>query len=540
MPWLTVAPHESDEVLEFSVVSRAAMPEPQGRALGVQVYTPFFRPVAFRWQPRGVVSCARLRDVISDHVGGVPHELYSLIVPVLPQRFEGYGIFVRIPSHTRCANGANLAAVIFDLTRVGGNYFADYVPKEIPYEDLEARVRPFTSDHDGCLLFFVGRRSEPWPRGQPFVLQDGVSIAVTRTADAWIYRGTSDDLFVEDAFWGPVQHMPLPHPAHGTYVLYDQEEFFFAPYHQEGKGLAEAVASRVKKHLDELTSCSFPSENLDFKGHSCDLVFFAVNLPWPQPGSVHLQRRDYFTFCDTRALGVMPRVVHTHHPVLHIPSVASVLGIQLPPMLRLAAVGGRTVAEEVFVGGHSSLVFYALRGGTSDSEDAEQNPDDVRHLASDQEDGRNHVGRRSWDDAVPEEETLGRNLRAITRSPSLQPSRFPDESSSDSIDSGGSSQVLGLVLFAPQYQPESIALRVPAEADVISTLRRLRSISQDLPLSALDCISTVEPTPFPGFATAIAYSCVLDANENVAVVARWKQVCNSSSHHACLRGLGAF
>ena len=64
-------------------------------------------------------------------------------------------------------------------------------------------------------------------------------------------------------------------------------------------------------------------------------------------------------------------MLHSHFPALHLPSVAALLDLRIPPTHRLAVLGGRMSGEDVYGQGHSTLIVYAMladgeHGGSPD------------------------------------------------------------------------------------------------------------------------------------------------------------------------------
>ena len=338
LPWLRVAVHDSTHVHELPVDDPAAFDADLEKWLGVFVHTPMYHTVAAAVRPSRSERAYGLIDAILDHVGGVPHELYPVVVPIMPQRFPGYASFVRMPRVIRQEDGAGSTSIIVDLTRVGGQYFAEVVPKLSRYEDIEARLFPLTEGGEARLRLFVGRRCTPWPPGETFVFHDGVVLTASWSDSVSMFRGSLEDLLEAEDTWAPISQMPSHPQVHGTLVQYKGDAFFLTPQRLEDKGLATAVAELLKLDLRDFTSCGFPFQDFDYKGFACDLLFCVFGLPWPGRDRLQAQRRDLFTLCDGRALGVTPSVLHTCHPVIHLPSLAANMLIHLPLAMRLNAV----------------------------------------------------------------------------------------------------------------------------------------------------------------------------------------------------------
>ena len=68
--------------------------------------------------------------------------------------------------------------------------------------------------------------------------------------------------------------------------------------------------------------------------------------------------------------------------MVHIPSLAAKFGIALPPAFQLGVVGGRQRGHDVFVDGHTTLLFYAKEAEPDASSDASSGHEDSSRPAS--------------------------------------------------------------------------------------------------------------------------------------------------------------
>ena len=516
-PWACEAVHSSPEVVALPPAPAVPDIDPSVPALGVQVLTPFFRPVYFAWCPTGRATVVDLMDAVRDQVDGVPNGMYPFVVPTIPQYLEGFASLVRAPQHVRREADSPSAVVVFDLRRVGGLLFAELVPFRVAYQDLEARIIPAIEPGTRTIRYFVGCGRQLCPIGADVEVRDGVVVTAVYDACESFHRGCIEDLLSADARWAPVQRMPRPDLVRGTYVIFGKQNFFIAENQQGGVGLAAAIARRLCRQLRSVTTCSFPTNDLGHKGFACDTVFFVADMPWPFHDDLHSQRRDFFTLCDARAIGIMPTVIHTHHPVLHLPSVLALIGARLSTNLRVSVIGGRRVADEIFIGGHSCILFYAVRGSDVAS------PCGDAHPGSDEESspsrhGRFAGAREIWSDEEEIEDLSPCRARTITMSPRVVVATDGDSDSGHDMIDHDDSTILGVALCAPHYQTELLALRVAPTEGPDALVEKIRGLAQHVPLRQLDQISLVEPTPIRGFAALIAFSPVLAANANVAVL----------------------
>ncbi|CAE7949382.1 unnamed protein product, partial [Symbiodinium sp. KB8] len=367
------------------------------------------------------------------------------------------------------------------------------------YWDFEESIKVHTAYSDHDLHFFIGNSSTPCTQGQDLVFWDGAVVTVAWFKDIYFYKGFVSSLFDEGTAWGSIREMLSPDPIHGTLTIFEGQRLFMAPYHQDGLGLATAALRRHRLRLCDVTTCSFSSVNLDHKGFAIDLVYFIIELPWPRPNSIHYERRDFFTFCDGRAVGVEPAVLHSHHPALHLPSIAAVLGINLPRMYRLAAVGGRCVGDEVFLGGHSSLILYAARVAppsergsitppVSDGSDRESD------LPAGSASGIEDPIRAAVEASDVEPQAWRQRKVLYTNQAEYIVDRSLDEEASTNDE--GCDLVIGVLIFAPHYQTDFVAVHM-REGDLAETIvQRFRGMPLRLPIEHLPCIASVRSVTF--------------------------------------------
>ena len=518
LPWLNVANAESPHVRELPTAAPAVLDDDRERWLGVYVHTPFFPTVSFAIQLSPEAKAYGIIDAIQDHVGGVPHELYPVIVPILPQRYPGYASFVRMPRVIRDAGGADATAIIIDLTRIGGNYFAEVVPRRLSYAQLMLKIKPGATNHSGDFHVFFGRNQTPWLAGEFVTMYDGAVVTVATSVDAPVHCGSFEDLIANEAEWGPISRMPTDVTIRGSLVQHQGKSFFLPAEQTAQNGISQTVCACLDEDIHEVTTCDFPFHDLTFKGFVCDKIFCVFNLPWPGTDRLQGQRRDIFTLCDARAVGVLPSVLHTCHPVIHLPSLAARMRIHLPVAMRLDAVGGRRAFDEVFIDENAALVLFAshLSSASEEAPEEEVASSDIMQ-ADDDEPPSPRSPAAPWDrrgDDVPE---------AWRRRPTIftPEARRIAEASFDSVladNEGYETGILGVALFAPHYQAEFIAIHCKPGEAVNEVIARTRQAAERIPVAHLECSAVVEPLPFEGYATVMVFSRVHDCNDHAAVL----------------------
>ena len=104
---------------------------------------------------------------------GVPKGLFEMVVPVRPQRFDAIATFIRCPRVIQHAGADGFVAVICDLTRTGGHYFAATLPRTITVQALIDFLHPLTKEDDRPLQVLIGVDPAPKPLGEQLILCNG-------------------------------------------------------------------------------------------------------------------------------------------------------------------------------------------------------------------------------------------------------------------------------------------------------------------------------------------------------------------------------
>ncbi|OLP83085.1 hypothetical protein AK812_SmicGene36199 [Symbiodinium microadriaticum] len=219
---------------------------------------------------------------------------------------------------------------------------------------------------------FFGRNQTPWLAGEFVTMYDGAVVTVATSVDAPVHCGSFEDLIANEAEWGPISRMPTDVTIRGSLVQHQGKSFFLPAEQTAQNGISQTVCACLDEDIHEVTTCDFPFHDLTFKGFVCDKIFCVFNLPWPGTDRLQGQRRDIFTLCDARAVGVLPSVLHTCHPVIHLPSLAARMRIHLPVAMRLDAVGGRRAFDEVFIDENAALVLFASHLSSASEEAPEE------------------------------------------------------------------------------------------------------------------------------------------------------------------------
>ena len=372
VPWTDSGPAR---IPAFETVPRSGPWEVEGPTeipdhdwLGVYVYTPHYATVAVAVSVPRRASMQEVFDVLLQRAPGVPPGLMTCLEPLRPQRFDEYLHVIRYPG---CIRGVHdgYAAVVADLTRVGGYYFATVLPRQLSYAELAEYLTPLASDDDAPFRIFIGARSHPWPSAALVTLCDGDVITVARDANFVPSRILSAQLS-DRSNWGPMRHFfnVELHPCIG--VLYGPQRFCIASHYHYGETIIDHLTRCLHLDVARITTCTFHTPDLDIQGSHCpDLVTVHDVRPVIDTPASHA-RQDIFILCDMRPLGLKPVFVHAHVPTIHVPSLLSDFGVDLPSAFQVGIHGGCYIGDYVSVEGSCVLLFFvkeAQQDGSSDS-----------------------------------------------------------------------------------------------------------------------------------------------------------------------------
>ena len=328
------------------------------RHLGVYLYTPHYKPEAFAVKLYESSCMRSVLDTILECAPGDAFGVCDLIVPLRPQRYGGYLFALRMPSIIRGMQGG-MAGVVLDLSHVGGGYFATVLPREMEYSQLHDFVLPLTKAGVETVFFFIGLRQRPWPSCAMITLRDG---DVIQALDSDVPRRAQvhpEALFQDQAELGPMCHFFDVDRPEARWVMYRDSRYTIAPYLYPGRDIVEYFADGFRVPTASLHSCSFPTGDLDVHGMHCDVATAIFDVPAVRVGDPMPDRCDIFTLCDFRPLGFKPRVILSHVPLLHVPSLISDHEIQLPAAFSVKVLGGKVRGDHVKLRGNSTLVFIA-------------------------------------------------------------------------------------------------------------------------------------------------------------------------------------
>ncbi|CAE7846567.1 HERC1, partial [Symbiodinium sp. KB8] len=336
--------------------------------LGCYVYTPHYQPVAVAVRMPASADIRYALDVLLDCAPGAPEGLFTSLVPIHPQRIPGYLSVIRFHSLIRGVHDG-YAAVICDLTRVGGSYFATVLPKNLSHEALVEFLHPLTSFSEDPLRFVIGGRSRLWPTEAFVSLRDGEAVTAVRQLEESVPRYRAETLR-DRSTWGSMQHFFEPAFRLGTCILHRDKRFSVAAIEETGADLFDQVVSFLHLDASRTAICSFPLSDLDVHGEQCPLLVAVADVAAPTGGYREPRRQDFFVLCDLRPLGLKPQFVHAHLPRLHLPSLIADLGIALPAAFQVGVAGASLQGDVVRISCNCTILFYAKEAESDGSASA--------------------------------------------------------------------------------------------------------------------------------------------------------------------------
>ena len=327
--------------------------------LGVFLHTPHYQTQALAVKPAERNMCAVTR-VIHKHSSELAAQTFDTIVPLRPQRFAGFASLLRFSSAIRCTGLGGQVAIVFDLSHVGGHYFAAVLPRELSYPALLDFVLPLTNCHGGSPAVYVGGRARPWPPSALVKLSDGDVVTVLHQHYGTFARHHVETLFQPGAYWDYPHNMPHFHPRVTTCVLHCNARYSLPGYYHVDQSIVDYVCQRLRLDPYSTVMCSFPLQDLDVQGDHSPFVVAVADVPSPNvTGLDRSAARDIFVLIDPRPLGLKPHFLFVHQPLVHLPTVITLLGLSTPAAARIGVKGGIKVGDDIKVDGSTALVLFA-------------------------------------------------------------------------------------------------------------------------------------------------------------------------------------
>ena len=140
--------------------------------------------------------------------------------------------------------------MVFDLSRVGGHYFAAVIAKaakELAYQTLRDYIVPLTSCQDVALSVYIGYRTRPWPDCASVTLTDGEVIITVLRRECEVSRPVrAEDLFRADTKWEFPQQVPRLTYCEATCVLHRERRYMLPKHHHYGTTSVAYVSEKLR------------------------------------------------------------------------------------------------------------------------------------------------------------------------------------------------------------------------------------------------------------------------------------------------------
>ena len=328
---------------------------PDGAWLGLTLFAPYFQPENWALHVPGIRQVhdltTEVRHLLCDAFKGS----FDSVAPIVPQRHSGMAMYVAYPQvlNHDCDSGV---AVIFDLSRVGGGYFASVTSRVISHADLTRFIIPLATHGHDEFLFCVGDDPDPKGPGTHVVVLHGSVITALSLIQIPSRPIALEELFVDTTEWCSLQHLPRTMQTPCICAISGMERFVLRQDYHLRRTIEEAislVADSIGAPCAMATSFAF--SDLSVHGEHCDRIVGFSKLAPASAG-----RKDCWVFCDYRPLGRKPMVYLAHTSPVHIRTIVSTHSIQAPHGFRLRVQGGSIQGDCLVVEDTCTLVFTAV------------------------------------------------------------------------------------------------------------------------------------------------------------------------------------
>ena len=333
-------------------------PDSGSEWLGAYLLAPHYKTLTLAIRPPEHSMRSAL-DLLLDRSPDIPGAFFDTVLPLRPQRFGGIGSFVRFSSTVRNTGVGGQAVVVLDLTRVGGQYFAAVLAKELAYQTLIDYIVPLTSCHDVALSVFIGYRTRRWPESALVTLRDGDVITVLRQEYEASPPIRAEDLFNTGTKWRFPRDIPRFTYGESLCVLHRDRRYLLPEHHHYGMTSVAYIAEKLRLDPHKTVMCSFPTPDLEVQGELATSLVAVAEVPSPANTGVSRDAAcDLFVLLDPRPYGLKPQFLFLHHNVVHIPTIIALLGLSTSPATRVGVSGGDVRGDKVHVQGNTTLLLF--------------------------------------------------------------------------------------------------------------------------------------------------------------------------------------
>ena len=325
---------------------------PDGAWLGLTLFAPYFHSENWALHVPGIRNASDLIEEVRFVLKDAFHGYYDTVAPLVPQRLSGIAMFIAYPKLLN-HDGDRGVAVVFDLSRVGGGYFASIVDRVISHADLTQFVMPLATHGHEDFLFYVGDDMEAKGPGADMVLFHGTVVTALSLTQFQSKAISVEELFAEDAEWCLLQHLPTEMQTPSICAMCGNERFLLRQDYHIGRTIAEAVSLIADCiGMPCAMATSFEFSDLAVHGSHCDRLVAFSKL-----SADSTARQDFWIFCDYRPLGKKPMVYLSHASPVSLRTLLLAHQITIPPGQPLFVRGVSLEGDRLLVGERATVVF---------------------------------------------------------------------------------------------------------------------------------------------------------------------------------------
>ena len=232
------------------------------------------------------------------------HDPTTRVVAIHPQRHAGYASFV---AYSTVLDSLNLAAVMLDMTSIGGHYFPVVLPTQLSVGDLFESVRAYHHSAAEPWEIVVGLNLPNQHVGSQLHLAHGDVLTIQSPSGSLPWPHTVADLFCAGHAWGPLHHMPTPTLTPGVAVWF-RGEFFALPSRRTGSlSPVDFLVQQYRLDRDRLLAITIREvTDLELHGEPCANILVLHEAQAPSVQGV--TTCPFVTVCDPRLIGGLPFV----------------------------------------------------------------------------------------------------------------------------------------------------------------------------------------------------------------------------------------
>ena len=296
--------------------------------IGVVVHAAHYTPHCFgmRLKPQqGLVSliCQARRAELAVR----PHHQH--VVPISPQRFAGSASLL---AYSTDLADRGFVAVIADLSRVGGHYYACNIPFDCNASDFLQSVQTELDCDLDEVRVLVGRHFREQGLHEPLSASSGDVITVLRTGVLPPASISIDELFQVGEPWDLLQDVPVSQPSSCVAVWFRGSLHTFSPVYHPDQDVLAAFAAKHRISVDSLRiQVTTDISDLCCQGYPCRSLAVLSEVP-------DVNRDEAVTgtstddspgpvICDLRPLGLPPKVAWPQAD-LDPPALFAAIGFQ--------------------------------------------------------------------------------------------------------------------------------------------------------------------------------------------------------------------